>query len=80
MQFRISDTVTDSLDRLTGDEQKAVKTTAFDLQLKSFATQQSCARACDSVLRFSGVAPRMDRSQDSAKPSRSQISLWDDSE
>ncbi len=33
MQFLISDTFTDSLTRLTGDEQKAVKTTAFDLQL-----------------------------------------------
>ncbi|TWU35654.1 ATP-dependent DNA helicase UvrD1 [Novipirellula aureliae] len=33
MQFRISDTFTDSLTRLTGDEQKAVKTTAFDLQV-----------------------------------------------
>ncbi len=33
MDFRISDTFTDSLNRLTGDEQKAVKTTAFDLQL-----------------------------------------------
>lgn len=32
MQFRIADTFTDSLARLTGDEQKAVKTTAFDLQ------------------------------------------------
>ena len=32
MEFRI-DTFTDSLARLTGDEQKAVKTTAFDLQL-----------------------------------------------
>jgi superfamily I DNA/RNA helicase/mRNA-degrading endonuclease RelE of RelBE toxin-antitoxin system len=32
-QFRIADTFTDSLARLTGDEQKAVKTTAFDLQL-----------------------------------------------
>jgi hypothetical protein len=26
MQFRIADTFTDSLDRLTGEEQKAVKT------------------------------------------------------
>ncbi|RZI58314.1 MAG: DNA helicase [Rubrivivax sp.] len=34
MEFRISDTFTASLARLTGDEQKAVKTTAFDLQLK----------------------------------------------
>ncbi|MEY9594822.1 mRNA-degrading endonuclease RelE of RelBE toxin-antitoxin system [Bradyrhizobium yuanmingense] len=32
-EFRISDTFTDSLTRLTGEEQKAVKTTAFDLQL-----------------------------------------------
>jgi mRNA-degrading endonuclease RelE of RelBE toxin-antitoxin system len=33
MNFRIADTFTDSLARLTGEEQKAVKTTAFDLQL-----------------------------------------------
>ena len=33
MQFRIADTFTDSLGKLTGDEQKVVKTTAFDLQL-----------------------------------------------
>ena len=33
MQFRIADTFTASLARLTSDEQKAVKTTAFDLQL-----------------------------------------------
>lgn len=33
MDFRIADTFTDSLARLTGDEQKAVKTTAFDLQM-----------------------------------------------
>ena len=32
-QFRIADTFTDSLARLTGDEQKAAKTTAFNLQL-----------------------------------------------
>jgi len=31
--FRIADTFTDSLAKLTGEEQKAVKTTAFDLQL-----------------------------------------------
>jgi hypothetical protein len=31
MEFRIADTFTDSLARLIGDEQKAVKTTAFDL-------------------------------------------------
>src|SRR6186997_1678825 len=33
MEFRIADTFTDSLSRLTGDEQKSVKTTAFDLQI-----------------------------------------------
>jgi mRNA-degrading endonuclease RelE of RelBE toxin-antitoxin system len=33
MEFRIADTFTDSLARLTNDEQKAVKTTAFDLQM-----------------------------------------------
>ncbi len=35
MEFRIADTFTDSLARLTGDEQKAAKTTAFDLQLNA---------------------------------------------
>src|SRR6185437_7282540 len=33
MEFRIADTFSDSFARLTGDEQKAVKTTAFDLQI-----------------------------------------------
>ena len=33
MNFRIADTFTESLARLTGEEQKAVKTAAFDLQL-----------------------------------------------
>ncbi|MCH8040858.1 MAG: DEAD/DEAH box helicase [Nitrospinae bacterium] len=36
MQFLITDMFTDSLARLTGEEQKAVKTTAFDLQLNPF--------------------------------------------
>jgi hypothetical protein len=35
MEFRIADTFTASLARLTGAEQKAVKTTAFDLQLNA---------------------------------------------
>ena len=39
MEFRIADTFTDSLARLTGEQQKAVKTTAFDVQLNP-------ARAC----------------------------------
>jgi len=33
VEFRIADTFTDSLAKLTREEQKAVKTTAFDLQL-----------------------------------------------
>jgi len=33
MDFRIADTFADSLTRLSGDEQKDVKTTAFDFQL-----------------------------------------------
>src|SRR2546428_9230760 len=33
MEFRIADTFMESLARLTGEEQKAVKTTAFDLQM-----------------------------------------------
>ena len=33
MDFRIADTFTDSLAKLTGDEQKSAKTTAFDLQI-----------------------------------------------
>src|SRR6185369_3778355 len=33
MEFRIADTFTESLARLTGDEQKAVKTTAFEFQM-----------------------------------------------
>ena len=33
MDFRIANTFTDSLARLTGEDQKAVKTTSFDLQI-----------------------------------------------
>jgi len=33
MHFRIADTFTDSLAKLAGEEQKSVKTTAFDLQM-----------------------------------------------
>jgi len=35
MVFRIADTFTDSLARRTGEEQKSVKTTAFDLQMNA---------------------------------------------
>lgn len=37
MDFRIADTFTESLSRLTREEQKAVKTTAFDLQVNPAA-------------------------------------------
>ncbi len=37
MNFRIADTFTSSLARLTAQEQKAVKTTAFDLQMNAAA-------------------------------------------
>ena len=33
MEFRIADAFTDSLAKLMGDEQKAMKTTAFDPQM-----------------------------------------------
>ncbi len=45
MDFRIADTFTDSLARLSGDEQKAVKTTAFDLQLNPAHPSMSLHRA-----------------------------------
>jgi hypothetical protein len=38
MEFLIAATFTDSLARLTGDEQKAVKTTAFDFQMNPINT------------------------------------------
>lgn len=44
MEFRIADTFTDSLGRLTAQEQKAVKTTAFDLQLNPSAPGHSFHR------------------------------------
>ena len=44
MDFRITDTFTDSLVRLTGEEQKTVKTTAFDLQLNPANPEMSFHR------------------------------------
>ena len=41
MNFRISDTFTSSLAKLTGDEQKQVKTTAFDLQMNPASPSMS---------------------------------------
>ena len=45
MEFRIADTFTDSLAKLTGDEQKAVKTAAFDLQLNPGASEPAIPQA-----------------------------------
>src|SRR6266536_1930613 len=42
MEFRIADTFTDSLAKLTGEEQKAAKTTAFDLQLNPAHPSLQC--------------------------------------
>ena len=41
MEFRIADTFTESLARLTGDEQKTVKMAAFDLQLNPASPSMS---------------------------------------
>jgi hypothetical protein len=57
-EFLIADTFTDSLARLTGDEQEAVKTTAFDLQLdpaKRAGKAPLFANMADDVLLGYGV-------------------------
>ena len=54
MEFRIADAFTDSLARLTGTEQKAVKTAAFDLQRQLLYV--ACTRARDHLL-VTGVDP-----------------------
>jgi mRNA-degrading endonuclease RelE of RelBE toxin-antitoxin system len=41
VQFLIADTFTDSLARLTGDEQKVIKTTVFDLQVNPSSPSMS---------------------------------------
>ena len=65
MDFRIADTFTDSLARLTGDEQKAVKTTAFDLQLDRGVElfEYSCQQANYAIeLMVGGERSSVDRS------------------
>lgn len=52
MDFRFADTFTDSLARLTSDEQKAVKTTASDLPPNSLVLDRS---NCFGVLKVNGV-------------------------
>jgi len=69
MQFRIADTFTTSLARLTGDEQKAAKTTAFDLQVDPAGNGMSfhkLDRAKEPELLVGACQPRYspDRPQD----------------
>lgn len=45
MEFRIADTFTGSLARLTGEEEKAAKATAFDLQVRESGTDVPMVRA-----------------------------------
>ena len=73
MDFRIADTFTDSLARLTGDEQKAVKTTAFDLQMNpaSPGMQLPQARQGEGQELLVGAGQRRhpaDRPQDRRQP------------
>ena len=51
MEFRIADTFTDSLGKLTGKEQTTAKTTAFDLQMNPASPDglvQDPARTCSA--------------------------------
>lgn len=45
MEFCIADTFTGSLARLTGEERKAAKTTAFDLQIREIGIDVPMVRA-----------------------------------
>jgi hypothetical protein len=52
MEFRIADTFTDSLARLSGEEQEAVKTTAFDHRRE--AGRHNDLRSCCGFRRVPG--------------------------
>ena len=72
MEFRIADTFTDGLARLTADEQKSAKTTAFDLQLNpaSFGNPASPARqgqGQELLVRSHQRRPPLDRASDRLK-------------
>ena len=54
---RIADTFTDSLARLTGDEQNVVKTPAFDLQLYAGAVHLCIPSARPKKARLSSSRP-----------------------
>ena len=73
MEFRIADTFTDSLAKLTGDEQKAVKTAAFDLQLNPGSPEPAIPQARQAegspILVDSGEQRcPVDRAQDRVQP------------
>lgn len=61
MEFRIADTFTDGLARLTGEEQKAVKTSAFDLQLEPSAPGSDDQRAGRSQKARARTARQIER-------------------
>jgi hypothetical protein len=54
VEFRIADTFTASVARLNSVEQKAVKTTAFDLQLTCRAAVSAFIGLIDLATRISG--------------------------
>ena len=56
MEFRIADTFSDSLAKLTGEEQKAAKTTAFDPQLNAAATSNCTLAILDRMGRALAAA------------------------
>ena len=61
MDFRIADTFTDSLARLTGEEQKLVKTTGSNLQLlRHPGNEHSQARQGRGQTHLVGVDQRRD--------------------
>jgi hypothetical protein len=68
MDFRIVDTFTDSLARRTGNEQKLVKTTAFDLRLPA----QTLERAVEAIVRWS-VCQLFETPESRARTAESRI-------
>jgi len=55
IESRIADTFTDSLAKLTNEEQKTVKTTAFDLQMNPANPGMSFHKLDGAKIRTSGL-------------------------
>ena len=72
MEFRIADTFTDSLAKLTGEEQKAVKTAAFDLQIEPGAPEPATPQARKSEGSELLVHPGWSRHAANRSPNRDQ--------